>query len=159
MPNKNHEDIYNKTREQLYNYINEYKLRHTLERLSILEVVCKLQRFSVEELRDSITKIAISRATIYNALNLFEKAGIIRRIEKEYGVRAGQYELACLKSSSVQIICQNCSRVSEVKDSTILRMLADKKFSNFIPERFSLYIYGKCKTCRSKLLKKQQKKI
>ena len=43
--------------------------------------------------------------------------------------------------------------------TTILRMLADKKFSNFIPERFSLYIYGKCKTCRSKLLKKQQKKI
>jgi Fe2+ or Zn2+ uptake regulation protein len=131
--------------------MDEHKMRHTAERFSILSAVCTLQRFTVDDLRYALTGILISRATVYNTLELLEKAGIIRHIEKEYGVRAGQYELTCLKSSSVQIICQRCGRISEIKDSTISRMLADKKFSNFTPERFSLYIYGHCKVCRRKI--------
>lgn len=156
MPQKRQDDIYRKAYDQLCSYLNEHNLRHTPERLSILTSVCSLQRFTVDDLRYALTGILISRATVYNTLVLFEKAGVIRHIEKEYGVRAGQYELSFLKSSSVQIICQQCGRISEVKDSTISRMLADKRFTNFIPERFSLYIYGKCKVCRKKNINKRK---
>ena len=149
MPQKQ-EEIYRKAYNQLCSYLDEHHLRHTQERLCILSSVCSLQRFTVDDLRYSLTGILISRATVYNTLELFEQAGVIRHLEKEFGVRAGQYELACLHSSFVQIICQRCGRVSEVKDSTISRMLEDKRFTNFIPERFSLYIYGKCKVCRKK---------
>lgn len=155
MPQKTKEDIYRKSYEQLCSYMDEHNMRHTAERFSILSSACTLQRFSVDDIRYALTGIIISRATVYNTLELLEKVGIIRRIEKEYGIRGGQYELTCLKSSSVQIICQRCGRMSEVKDTTISRMLADKKFSNFIPERFSLYVYGHCKICRRKLLKQQ----
>lgn len=151
MPTRSKDDIYRSLYEQLCRYMDEHKMRHTAERFSILSAVCTLQRFTVDDLRYALTGILISRATVYNTLELLEKAGIIRHIEKEYGVRAGQYELTCLKSSSVQIICQRCGRINEIKDSTISRMLADKKFSNFTPERFSLYIYGHCKVCRRKI--------
>jgi hypothetical protein len=38
-----------------------------------------------------------------------------------------------------------------VKDSTISRMLADKRWSNFVPHHFSLYMFGQCKVCRRKV--------
>lgn len=153
MPQKKQEEIYRKAYEQLCAYLDEHHLRPTQERLCILNSVCSLQRFTVDDLRYSLTGILISRATVYNTLDLFDKAGVVRHIEKEYGVRAGQYELSCLKASSVQIICQLCGRISEVKDSTISRMLEDKRFTNFNQERFSLYIYGRCKNCRRKSIK------
>jgi Fe2+ or Zn2+ uptake regulation protein len=82
-----------------------------------------------------------------------EKAGIVHRLEKDFGKRAPQYEILFLRTSSVKIICQKCGRISEVKDSTIQRMLEDKNFTNFTQERFSLYIYGHCKVCRRKQIK------
>ena len=156
MPHRTKEEIYRKAYDQLCAYMDEHNLRHTAERFSILSSICTLQRFTVDDLRYALTGITISRATVYNTLELMEEAGIIRHIEKEYGVRAGQYELTCLRTSSVQIICERCGRISEVKDSTISRMLQDKKFTNFTPERFSLYIYGHCKACRRKLLKSKK---
>jgi Fur family ferric uptake transcriptional regulator len=154
MPQKKQDDIYRQAYDQLCAYLSDHNLRPTQERLCILSSVCTLQRFTVDDLRYSLTGILISRATVYNTLELFEKAGVVRHIEKEYGVRAGQYELSFLKSSSVQIICHICGRISEVKDPTITRMLEDKRFTNFILERHSLYLYGRCKKCRKKNIAK-----
>ena len=150
MPNKKQDDIYKRAYQLLCEYIETHKLRHTNERKLILSSVCSLQSFSVEELRLSLTSLTISRATVYNALDVMENAGIVHRLEKDFGKRAGQYELVFLRTSSVRILCQSCGRISEVKDSTIQRMLEDKSFTNFVQERFSLYIYGHCKICRRK---------
>lgn len=141
---------YSSAVERLRAYINEHGMRRTREREVILEQVCALQCFSVEELRGALTELTISRATIYNALEVLEKAGIIHRLDKQFGVRAGKYEVVQANASHIQIICQRCGRVSEVRDTTINRMLADKRFTNFNPQRFSLYIYGTCKVCRRK---------
>ena len=158
MPNKKQDDIYKRAYQLLCEYIETHKLRHTNERKLILSSVCSLQRFSVEELRLSLTSLTISRATVYNALVLMEKAGIVHRLEKDFGKRAGQYELVFLRTSSVRILCQSCGRISEVKDSTIQRMLEDKSFTNFVQERFSLYIYGHCKICRRKQMTRKLNK-
>ena len=144
------EDTYRKALEQLSAYMSERPMRRTQEREMILQKVCALRRFSVDQLRGSLTELLISRATIYNALSVFEKAGIIHRLDKEFGVRAGQYELVQSDASHIQVICQRCGRVSEVHDTTVLRLLADKRFTNFVPKRFSLYLYGTCKVCRRK---------
>lgn len=153
MPHKK-DDIFQHTSEQLCAYLDEQHLRHTPERFTILSAVCKLQRFTIDELRDALTELAISRATIYNTLSLLEKARLVQKLEKEFGVRTAQYELVQATESSVQIICQRCGRVSIVKDSTISRMLADKRWSNFVPHHFSLYMFGNCKVCRKKIYKK-----
>ena len=144
------EEILKKSTDLLNDYLDAHHLKHTPERVIILASVCRLQRFTIHELRDSLTEFAISRATVYNTLLLFEKANIIIRLEKEFGVRTTQYELSVMKESFVHIVCQQCGRVSKVNHSTITRMLADKKWSNFVPHSFSLYIYGHCKICRKK---------
>ncbi len=141
---------YSSAVERLRAYIDEHGMRRTREREVILERVCDLRCFYVEQVRDSLTELTISRATIYNTLDVLEKAGIIHRLDKEFGVRAGQYEIVQANASHIQIICQRCGRISEVRDTTINRMLADKRFTNFNPQRFSLYIYGTCKVCRRK---------
>ena len=148
MPIKKQDDIFKHAYQLLCEYIDKHRLRHTNERKLILSSVCSLQRFSIEELRLSLTSLTISRATVYNALVIMEKAGIVHRLEKDFGKRAVQYELVFLRTSTVKIMCQHCGRMSEVKDSTIQRMLEDKNFTNFIQERFSLYIYGHYKICR-----------
>lgn len=147
MTNKN-SDIFRKAYDTMCVYLDEHHLHHTTERFTILQAACELQTFSVEELRASLVEINISRATIYNNLNLLEQAGVLRRLDKEFGVRAGQYEIIRPKTSTIKVICGKCGRVSEVKDTTINRMLADKKLSNFNPAYFTLYIHGQCKSCR-----------
>lgn len=154
MPNKKQDEIYREAYQRLCAYLKAHQLRHTAERMTILSAVCMLQRFSVDDLRYSLTGITISRATVYNALTIMEEAGILHRLEKDFGKRNTQYEILFLRNSSVKIICRECGRIGEVKDSTIQRMLEDKSFANFIQERFSLYIYGHCKVCRRKQIAK-----
>ena len=149
MPNKK-VDIFKETSNKLYAYLNEHQMRHTSERIFILEAICRLKSFTVDELRASLTDMNISRATVYNTLVVLEKAEIVHRLDKEFGVRATQYELIQYSESSVQVICTRCGRTSKVKDTTIHRMLSDKRWSNFEPQHFSLYVYGKCKVCKNK---------
>lgn len=150
MPTKK-EDIQPTPAELLANYLVEHQLRHTPERYTILAKICELQRFTIDELRSKLTDITISRATVYNTLSLLEDARLIQKLDKEFGVRTAQYELVHASDSSVQVICQRCGRVSTVRDTTISRMLADKKWSNFVPHHFSLYVFGHCKVCRRKI--------
>ena len=150
MPNKK-EDIQPTPAELLANYLVEHQLRHTPERYTILAKICELQRFTIDELRSKLTDITISRATVYNTLSLLEDARLIQKLDKEFGVRTAQYELVHASDSSVQVICQRCGRVSTVRDTSISRMLADKKWSNFVPHHFSLYVFGHCKVCRRKI--------
>lgn len=150
MPNKK-EDTQPTPAELLANYLVEHQLRHTPERYTILAKICELQRFTIDELRSKLTDITISRATVYNTLSLLEDARLIQKLDKEFGVRTAQYELVHASDSSVQVICQRCGRVSTVRDTTISRMLADKKWSNFVPHHFSLYVFGHCKVCRRKI--------
>lgn len=144
------DDIYRHALERVNAYVNEHHMRRTHEREVILQKACGLRCFSVEQLQAELTDITISRATIYNALSLFSKAGVLHKLDKEFGVRAGQYEVAQAETSHIQVICTRCGRVSEVRDTSINRMLADKRFTNFNPSRFSLYVYGTCKVCRRK---------
>lgn len=141
-------DILQSSSDLLRAYLDEHQLRHTPERFAILAAVCKLQRFTIDELRASLENLTVSRATIYNTLSLFEDAKLVYRLSKEFGVRTAQYELVKSSESSVRIICQRCGRVGIVKDPTINRMLADKRWSNFVPDHFSLYVFGNCKVCR-----------
>lgn len=125
-------------------------MKHTPERYSIMRAACHLQYFTIEELRAALTELSISRATIYNTLSLLENARLVQKLDKEFGVRTAQYEWVQDSESTVQIVCTKCGRISPVKDSTISRMLADKRWSNFVPHHFSLYMFGQCKVCRRK---------
>lgn len=148
--NQKTDDIYRYALQRLNAYIDEHCMRHTREREFVLQKVCVLRCFSVEQLRAECVDMVVSRATLYNTLALFVRAGILHRLNKEFGVRAGQYEIVQAQHSHIQIVCTRCGRVSEVRDPGINRILADKRFTNFTGKQFSLYIYGNCKVCRRK---------
>ena len=150
MPHRK-ENILQRGEQQLRSYLTEHGLKHTPERYSIMATACRLQHFTIDELRASITELSISRATIYNTLSLLEDARLVQKLDKEFGVRTAQYEWVQDSESTVQIVCTKCGRISPVKDSTISRMLADKRWSNFVPHHFSLYMFGQCKVCRRKV--------
>ena len=149
MPHRK-ENILQQGEQQLRSYLTEHGMKHTPERYSIMATACRLQHFTIDELRASITELSISRATIYNTLSLLEDARLVQKLDKEFGVRTAQYEWVQDSESTVQIVCTKCGRISPVKDSTISRMLADKRWSNFVPHHFSLYMFGQCKVCRRK---------
>jgi Fur family ferric uptake transcriptional regulator len=150
MPHRK-ENILQQGEQQLRSYLTEHGMKHTPERYSIMATACRLQHFTIDELRASITELSISRATIYNTLSLLEDARLVQKLDKEFGVRTAQYEWVQDSESTVQIVCTKCGRISPVKDSTISRMLADKRWSNFVPHHFSLYMFGQCKVCRRKV--------
>ena len=149
MPHRK-ENILQQGEQQLRSYLTEHGMKHTPERYSIMATACRLQHFTIDELRASLTELSISRATIYNTLSLLEDARLVQKLDKEFGVRTAQYEWVQDSESTVQIVCTKCGRISPVKDSTISRMLADKRWSNFVPHHFSLYMFGQCKVCRRK---------
>jgi Fur family ferric uptake transcriptional regulator len=150
MPHRK-ENILQQGEQQLRSYLTEHGMKHTPERYSIMATACRLQHFTIDELRASLTELSISRATIYNTLSLLEDARLVQKLDKEFGVRTAQYEWVQDSESTVQIVCTKCGRISPVKDSTISRMLADKRWSNFVPHHFSLYMFGQCKVCRRKV--------
>jgi len=150
MPHRK-ENILQRGEQQLRSYLTEHGMKHTPERYSIMATACRLQHFTIDELRASLTELSISRATIYNTLSLLEDARLVQKLNKEFGVRTAQYEWVQDSESTVQIVCTKCGRISPVKDSTISRMLADKRWSNFVPHHFSLYMFGQCKVCRRKV--------
>ena len=73
-------DILQSSSDLLRAYLDEHQLRHTPERFAILAAVCKLQRFTIDELRASLENLTVSRATIYNTLSLFEDAKLVYRL-------------------------------------------------------------------------------
>ena len=144
------EDIKQYAKERLCAYMTEHEMRHTQERFVILDAICEMRYFTIDELRARLTELTISRATVYNTLDLLEKAQLIQKMEKAFGVRAAQYELITANDSTVKVICRKCGKTTVKRDPTINRMLEDKRWANFTPSHFSLYIFGECKVCKRK---------
>ena len=85
-----------------------------------------------------------------NALNLFVMARILHANTRQRGRAATEYELITDRTSRMQIICTKCGRVSNITDKAMVRLVAEKKYSNFEWHHFSLFVYGECKVCRQK---------
>lgn len=64
-------------REKISAYIKQKRLRNTLERRHLIDIVCSMFVFSSEELIESAEKLNISRASAYNFTVLLKEANII----------------------------------------------------------------------------------
>lgn len=69
----NHSD----RREKIIAYIKQKRLRNTLERRSLIDIVCSMLVFSSEELIERAENLKISRASAYNFTVLLKDANII----------------------------------------------------------------------------------
>ncbi len=127
-------------------FLEAKKLRKTPERFAILEKILKMKvHFDVEELYLSLEDDAyhVSRATVYNTIDLLCECGILRK--HQFSSQQAHYEIA--GGNHFHLICMQCGKIKEVKDDEFLTTVMMRKYSAFTPSYFSAYLYGLCSTC------------
>lgn len=165
------EQIYQTNLERLDAYIKaHHAMRITEERSTVLRRICELGNpFTVEMVIKATEKDFISYATVYNSLRLFQKARMVHALGKQYRQSErdmeiethAQFELADTGLSQLQLVCTRCGRVAEFKDARISGVLEAGKYNNFNMARYSVFLYGECKFCRSLIardIKAEEKK-
>ncbi len=130
----------------LDNYIEVTAKRKTPERYAVLKAIYGMDgHFTVEELNEALEKkkFIVSRATLYNTLRLLLKVNLVVRHKL---VDKTKYE-ATLRTM--------CGKVIEVELPDVESAITSSRLYRFRKEGFSLYIYGICSSCQSKLTRKR----
>lgn len=142
-------------REQLTRYLAEKKLRKTEERYAILDCIFQISgHFDMCMLHQRLEELGfhVSRATVYNTLDVLEDCGLILR--HQFMTQAVQYELRSLAETHAHLICTKCGSVRELKEGMVKDSIDALKIARFHPEYHTLYIYGICGKCKKRYLRK-----
>ena len=148
-------------RDILTSYLEMNNHRKTPERYAILRAVYSINgHFSLDQLSEKLVgeyKFPVSRATLYNTLNLFLELRLVIR-HRFQGTT--MYEACYDNNSHCHQMCTVCGKVNEVKSSEISAAIDALHLRRFRKDGYTLYIYGICSTCQSKLtrMKKASKK-
>ncbi len=135
--------------ERFIAFLKGRRLRKTPERLAILaQVVATGAHFEAEDILRSLEASGyhVSRATVYNTIDLLCQCGIVRRLI--FSVHRSCYELT--GRSHIHLVCNACGRIREADDPEALRGLDAMKFGGFIPSYSSTTLYGLCSRCARK---------
>lgn len=131
-------------------FMQSNNMRKTPERFAILEYIAKTRgHFTIEMVLQHIetSGFHVSRATVYNTINLLVNAGMLHCHNIE-GI-AMQYELATV-APHFHLVCTSCGKIKEVHDNNFIAFMNTRKYNAFTPQRYSLYAYGTCSTCARK---------
>jgi Fur family ferric uptake transcriptional regulator len=136
-------------------FLDKKKMRKTPERFAILRRILMFpSHFTIESLMESMEQgsFHVSRATIYNTIQLLVEAQLVRRHVFE-GLQV-QYEKAGATPHS-HLICTSCGKVKEVRDANFIAYMNARKFTAFTTNFYSLYVYGTCSTCARRMKKRK----
>jgi Fur family ferric uptake transcriptional regulator len=130
----------------LTQYLHARGLRETKERQEILRVIyLELEHFDAETLhRHLLAKnIKVSRATVYNALQLFVEVGLVRRYL--FGEGRMLYERSLGRQQHDHLLCEICGEILEFCDPQmgIVTESVGRLFG-MRPLRHDLVIYADC---------------
>ena len=123
-------------------------MRKTPERFAILDkIYSSSAHVDVVTLRQAMLAdgFQVSRATVYNTLDLLIEAGLVRRIILGDGVT--RYERVVQANNHHHLICTQCGKVKEMKAVEVVGELLSRKPRSFEPMYYTLYIYGLCSRC------------
>ena len=139
----------------LTSYLELNRHRKTPERFTILDAVYSMTgHFSLEELGDKLAgeyNFPVSRATLYNTLNLFLELRLVTR-HRFQGTT--MYEACYDNNSHCHQVCTMCGRVIEVKSQEIAHAVENMHLRRFRKDGFTLYVYGVCSSCQTKMKKR-----
>jgi Fur family ferric uptake transcriptional regulator len=142
----------------LDNYLEMNNHRKTPERYAILRVVYSMHgHFTLDELGQKLSveeRFPVSRATLYNTLNLFMELRLVIRHRFQGTTK---YEACYAEESHCHQICTVCGKVTEVMAPEITEAISTLRLKRFRKDGYSLYIYGICSTCQGVLTKKMNK--
>lgn len=121
--------------------------RITPERFEVLDFALEQDgHFSADDLYVAMktAKSNISRATVYNTLELIANCGLVNKRNFEDGRIT--YESAFRKQNHDHLICTNCGEIIEFNSPEIERIVEEvcDKFG-FDVSSYSFNIFGKCR--------------
>jgi len=149
---KTNKDIYSEVSELFTEYLTNNQQRKTPERYAILSEIYKYKgHFDVESMYLIMKKknYRVSRATIYNTIELLMSCELIRK--HQFGKSQAQYEKNFISKQHDHIICNECDEVTEFCDPRVLEIKNSiEKNLGFNVEKHSLNFYGRCEKCNKK---------
>ncbi len=127
----------------------QHNIKPSVQRLAILKLLLSnKKRPTVDMIYGELKKQlpTLSRATVYNTLNLFTQQGMVREIcidpnEKRYDMTSEP--LAYLR-------CGSCGKLCEIGISPKLCKRLSQLESEHHIEGFDLYLRGYCKECAAR---------
>ena len=153
------QSVINAVERILDNYLEMNNHRKTLERYTILRAIYSISgHFTLEELNDKLLNemnFHVSRATMYNTLNLFMELRLVIRHRFQGTTK---YEACYDNTSHCHQICTMCGRVDEVKSPEISMAVENMRTKRFRKDGFTLYVYGVCSSCQAKITKRRKQK-
>ena len=138
-------------------FLESKKLRKTPERYAILDKVMSFNsHFDIITHNKKMEEDSyhVSRATIYNTMDLLADCGLVRK--HQFGNQHAQYEKVCDTSNHHHLICVECGKIKDVKDTEFIKYMNTIKYPSFSTSYFALYVYGICNRCARKLKKESQ---
>ena len=155
----NKESVISAVERILDNYLEMNNHRKTLERYTILRAVYGIHgHFTLEDLSAKLINemnFHVSRATLYNTLNLFMALRLVIRHRFQGTTK---YEACYDNNSHCHQICTMCGKVMEVKSPEIIAAVENMPTKRFRKDGFTLYVYGVCSTCQAKITKRKKQK-
>ena len=154
----NKESVINAVERLLDNYLEMNNHRKTPERYTILRAIYSTNgHFTLEELNERLLRemnFRVSRATMYNTLNLFMELRLVIRHRFQGSTK---YEACYDNASHCHQICTMCGKVMEIKSNEISAAVEKMPTKRFRKDGYTLYIYGVCSTCQAKITRKNKK--
>ena len=144
---------FSSAKETLNRYLQEKHLRITQERHIILEEIMRGSgHFDADEFYTRLkTKgLKVSRATVYNTLDLLVDCGLISKYS--FGENHSRYEKAFGRPRHDHLICLECGEIIEFVSERLNKIQEEVCRENgFKLQNASLQIFGICSKCQTKL--------
>jgi Fe2+ or Zn2+ uptake regulation protein len=136
--------------QPLLDALSDAGVRSTEPRRAVAELIAAREgHFTARELVDDAAerRLAIGRATVFRALELFADLNLVERLDLPSGEHA---YVACEPEHHHHVVCSHCGRSTEVEDCGMTEVAREvARRTGYRIERHRLELFGICPDCRA----------